>query len=274
MYQTHANIETHVPPKKIEQVTTPSHPVCIRDPDIQYFMYHYVRYYDPHDTRQTHTLSVEPKNFEKQMAYVRTIADGGFIVLMQGKDFLTAVQKQCFPGKHIWIFSSDDGWVDSYTNLAPIATKYKIPFFFGIIQNRIDKWGFVTSLQIQELSKNPLFTIASHSLSHNDESKMSGSQERQEICQSKTKLEELIKIPVLAYIYPSGRMSANSPDLARQCGYTLAWSTHFGKNWERDTPDPFQVNRHPVHNTTWVGYFRNLLLTETTWIEVFVDGEE
>ncbi len=35
-----------------------------------------------------------------------------------------------FPSDRIWLFSSDDGWVDSATNLAPIAEKYQIPFIF------------------------------------------------------------------------------------------------------------------------------------------------
>jgi hypothetical protein len=48
-------------------------PPCITNPDIQFFMYHYVRAYDPRDNIFTTDLSVEPKNFKTHMQYIQEL---------------------------------------------------------------------------------------------------------------------------------------------------------------------------------------------------------
>lgn len=67
------------------------------------------------------------------------LVESGTVTLMDGNDFLTALDTKCFPGKNIWIFTDDDGWSDTYSDLARIAEAHHIPFFFGIIANRIDE---------------------------------------------------------------------------------------------------------------------------------------
>ena len=93
-------------------------------------MYHYIRGDDAHDTPGTHKLSIPPNVFEEQMQLIHRLETTGLITLMRGQDFLTAEKSRCYPGKNIWIFTADDGWVDSYNSLYPIAKKYQIPFFF------------------------------------------------------------------------------------------------------------------------------------------------
>lgn len=144
---------------------------------------------------------------------------------MNGTDFIKAIAKKCFPAKHIWIFTSDDGWSDTYTDLFPIAHEYAVPFFLGIIANRIDTTGFVTTKQIQEISTNPLFTISSHSITHSEQDRMNVTVETQEMCESKNILEKILHTSILTYIYPEGRMSKNSQEIAKKCGYQIAWST-------------------------------------------------
>ena len=57
--------------------------------------------------------------------------------------------------------------------LVPIASKHEVPFFLGIITNRLDKSGFLSKDDVVTLAKNPLISIASHSISHTDNSKLS-----------------------------------------------------------------------------------------------------
>lgn len=58
---------------------------------------------------------------------------------MTGEEIEGSIQSGCFPGENIWIFTSDDGWSDSFTDLAPIADRYRVPFFLGIIAGDIGK---------------------------------------------------------------------------------------------------------------------------------------
>lgn len=113
--------------------------ICVENPNIQFFMYHYIRDDDIRDNSITHDLSVPPAIFDSQMQYVEKLAASRSVTLMNGADFLTALDTKCFPGKNIWIFTDDDGWSDAYTDLARIAEKHHIPFFFGIIANRINE---------------------------------------------------------------------------------------------------------------------------------------
>jgi len=64
------------------------------------------------------------------MEAVQRYAQDGDIAVMTGRDFTKSIASGCFPHQHIWLFSSDDGWEDSATGLAPVAEKYHIPFNF------------------------------------------------------------------------------------------------------------------------------------------------
>jgi poly-beta-1,6-N-acetyl-D-glucosamine N-deacetylase len=162
---------------------------CISDPHITFFMYHYIRDDDSHDNRSTHALSVPPGIFREHMETVQQLSKNGTVTLMHGDDFLNSFRKNCYPGKNIWIFTTDDGWSDTATYLAPTAKSYAVPFFFGIIENRIGQPGFMNSGEVVHIAQDPLFTISSHSMTHENQDTMSPEKEKDEICQSKKLLE-------------------------------------------------------------------------------------
>lgn len=267
-----------VPAKNLvsSESTIPTIPqkICIQHPEISFFMYHYIRDDDPKDTITTHELSVPPGVFREQLNYIHELARNKSITLMNGEDFLKSYQSWCFPGSPVWIFTSDDGWQDTYTDLVPLAREYEVPFFLGIIVNRIGKSGFVSSGEIQEIASNPLFTISSHSMNHNDESKLSEEQEHYEMCQSKSELEKLIQKPVTTYIYPAGKMNTGAiVNNLRDCGYTLAWTTSRGKDWDWNHLAPDEINRIRVSHDAGVDLFKKILkrglLREETILENF-----
>ncbi len=232
---------------------------CHHNPTIEYFMYHYIRETDTRDAPSTRDLSMDPQDFRKHLSYIQQLEKEKKIHLMNGIDFYNSLSTGCFPAKNIWIFTSDDGWSDTYSNLVPIATEYHIPFFIWIIWNNIDKNGFVTASQIQEISKNPLFTIASHSMNHRDQSKITQEEEIKEMCDSKNKIENIIHIPIKSYIYPSGRMSTYSEKIAKECGYQIAWSTGFGEKWNPKNPSKYNINRNRIHSKTSTSLFEAIL---------------
>ncbi len=222
-------------------------------------MYHYVRSPDPRDNPSTRDLSVDPRDFRTHMSYIRDQANIWNIHLMNWEDFIMSLKSGCFPEDHIWVFTSDDGWSDTYDSLVPIAREYRIPFFLGIITDKLDTKGFVTRSQVQEISRDPLFTISSHSISHTEQDKMIESQEYDTMCESKTILEILIQKPVESYIYPVWKMSKNSTKIAKKCGYQIAWSTGYGTKWDETSLSRYAANRIRIHNTMTLDLFRNIL---------------
>ncbi len=233
---------------------------CAKNPKIRFFMYHYIRNDDPLDTIGTHNLSIPPSIFDGQMNMIEKLSQSGSITLMKGEDFLSSLKSSCYPSENIWIFTDDDGWSDSHSDLMPIAANHSIPFFFGIIGNRIDKHGFVTSGEVRSLASNPLFTISSHSLTHADESKMSIENEQKEMCESKKILENIIGKSVNTYIYPSGRMNASgSTQNLKTCGYTIAWTTSFGRDFDMRNPHFSEINRIRVGRDDGKAFFEKYL---------------
>ncbi len=237
---------------------------CRENSKVDFFMYHYIRDWDTHDTLGTKSLSVPPKLFREHMKKIRTLADSGVITLIDGPDFLEAVRKKCFPGKNIWVFTADDGWSDMADSLVPIASEYRIPFFLGIITDRIGKPWFVTEDHVRSMAHTPLMTLSSHSVSHTDNSKLSEKDETHEMCDSKKILEKISWLPVETYIYPSGRINPDIDEkVAASCGYTLGWSTSFGKDFWSSWSNLYDLNRIRIQSDTDPHFFD--LFLEKEW---------
>jgi len=60
----------------------------------------------------------------------------------------------------------DDGYKDIYNVVYPICKKLNIPFTIFIIVDKIDKEGFLSKEEIEEMIKSGLLTIGSHGYSH------------------------------------------------------------------------------------------------------------
>lgn len=232
---------------------------CFSDPNIQFFMYHYIRDHEPKEPATTHELSVAPGLFEEHMKMIRDMTTKWEITLMRGDDFLRALSTKCFPGKDIWIFTADDGWIDMRDNLVPIATKYRVPFFLWIITGKLDVKGFVSREDVVNFSKNSLMSISSHSVNHVNNAKLDFTGETSEMCDSKKTLEAIVWSPVSTYIYPSGRINPIIDiDVAQKCGYRLAWSTSFGSDYNEHTGSIYDLNRVRVHADTSPDFFEKL----------------
>lgn len=237
-------------------VIIPQDKLCIKDPNIEFFMYHYIRDHDPHDNFYTKDLSVAPVLFEAHMLEIESLAKEKKIYLMQWNDFIYALDSWCFPGKNIWIFTADDGWIDMKDSLVPIVSRHGIPFFLWIITNRLDTSWFLSKNDVENISKNPLITISSHSISHSDNSKLSVNEETHEMCDSREILKNLSGQKVETYTYPSGRINPTIDEsIAKKCGYKLAWSTSFGNSYDSHTGSIFDINRIRINSETDPHFF-------------------
>lgn len=246
------------PPKERQTPSIPEKKPCVTGGKVYTMMYHYVREPDPRDSKIVANLSVPVEHFRRQMKMARELADKWTIALASLKDLEDMKTNKCYTHKNIFIFTADDGWSDSYDVLAPIANEYKIPFAFSIISWKLDVPGFITTSELRELVKNPLFTITAHSLNHFDQSKLSPEQEENEMCLSKKTLESLIGKPINTFIYPAWRMSEASWRIAKKCGYTFAFSTNFWTSYEKGV-DYYHINRYRINNDTLETHFEYLI---------------
>ena len=101
------------------------------------------------------------------------------------------------------VITFDDVPTDIYENAVPILRKYSVPYTLYISIDLIGKDCFLSKDQIIELSKDPLCTIGSHTMSH-CKMKKKDVDLHKEVFESKDILKKLINCEVEHFAYPYG----------------------------------------------------------------------
>jgi peptidoglycan/xylan/chitin deacetylase (PgdA/CDA1 family) len=129
------------------------------------------------------------------------------------------------PAKPI-VLTFDDGYSGHYEYVYPLLKKYGYPATFSIYTAKVGKQMGRSSLtweQIREMAKDPLVTIAAHSVSHPpDLTKISTAQLETEIFESKRILEQELGIAIHYFTYPEGKYNAQVAQLVASAGYEAA----------------------------------------------------
>jgi peptidoglycan/xylan/chitin deacetylase (PgdA/CDA1 family) len=141
----------------------------------------------------------------------------------------------------------DDGYLDNFTNAAPILRRYGIPCAFfvstGIVgtsrafEHDLEKLGRAVPTMswdhIGELYAQG-FTIGSHTVSHVNLAKVSRQRALEELGESRDTLRRRLGMSRIAIAYPFGQRSDISIDglaLIRDAGYMACFSGYGGVNW-------------------------------------------
>lgn len=124
----------------------------------------------------------------------------------------------------------DDGYQDNLTVALPLLEKYDLPMTLFVAADFIGKENFLTEANLKTLADHPLVTIGSHGLTHPHFPRLSETEARYELTESKRILEELTekKVDLLAWSF--GDCNARLEELSRECGYRAAWSVWNGWN--------------------------------------------
>jgi peptidoglycan/xylan/chitin deacetylase (PgdA/CDA1 family) len=107
----------------------------------------------------------------------------------------------------------------------------------------------LTSEEIAELSRGSLIEVGCHTVTHPQLSSLNADSQRQEISQSKSRLEEVLGRPVTSFAYPYGRecdYTSETVRLVQEAGFDCACTTSVAPV-ERDT-DPFRLPRVQVQD--------------------------
>lgn len=113
------------------------------------------------------------------------------------------------------VITFDDVPENVYYNAIPILREFKIPYTLYIATSLMDTAGFLSQEQVVELSKDPLSTIGSHTVSH-CMLKRKDVNLQYEFSKSKNDLEQLINMPVEHFAYPYGTPFAISMKVIEQ----------------------------------------------------------
>ncbi len=113
------------------------------------------------------------------------------------------------------VITFDDVPDNVYYNAVPILQELKVPYMLYISTGLMGTEGYLSKEQIVELSKDPLCTIGSHTVSH-CKLKLKEVNLKEEFSTSKKILEQLVEKPVEHFAYPYGTPFAISNSVIEQ----------------------------------------------------------
>lgn len=216
---------------------------------------------------QVSKLSVSPESFEREMEFISR----HYNCISLRKLAILIKNKQPVP-PHTVVITFDDGYENNYTNAFPILKKYNLKATIFLILEKIGQEGYLSWEQIKEMQRSGLIDFGSHTISHQNLTRIPLEVAWQEIYQSKHLLQELTGVEVEVFAYPAGGFNQQIKELVQQAGYLAAVATSPGERYPSD--DIYALKRVRISRTSsnpWVfwlyssGYY--------TWIKEMRDEE-
>jgi peptidoglycan/xylan/chitin deacetylase (PgdA/CDA1 family) len=174
------------------------------------------------DMDPTGLFTVTPKKFEEQMKFLRSQSKLKVVHLTDGITELENCVSVTF----------DDGYRDNLTIALPIAQKYNIPITIFVSTKFVKENhpDFLTIEELQELSKNPLVTIGSHTVNHSHLADLDDDNLKMELKVSKTDLEEITGQEINMVAYPFGSTNKNVLKAVKEANYKFGFCSRFDIN--------------------------------------------
>jgi peptidoglycan/xylan/chitin deacetylase (PgdA/CDA1 family) len=172
------------------------------------------------------------------------------------------------------LITLDDGYEDQFEIVLPILKKYNtkaifflLPKYFGQ-QNLWDHRSQVilNHLSIEQARKlvEEGHTIGSHGLTHNSLLKFSGPNLVNELTESRTMLEDILKIKVDCFSYPYGDFDQNIARLASGIyKYSFATNKETTPNWNQFGCT--QIRRERILSNMSIKEIENLIIKFNTF---------
>ncbi|MGL5108360.1 MAG: polysaccharide deacetylase family protein, partial [Vibrio ordalii] len=164
-------------------------------------------------------------------------------------------------GKRYIILTVDDGYKDNYELMLPLLRKYGFKAVVYVVTGEdFNRWDvevpsnpekpvpLMSRQQVKALHDSELVEIGGHTMTHPFLSKLSESEQREEISRNKLELEELLGEQLVSFAYPYGDHHAISKQLVHQCGYQFAVATNSGPLLIHQ--DPYQIRRIAIFPKT------------------------
>lgn len=214
-------------------------------------------------------ITVSPKLFEKQLAYLKKNNFQTISLQTWYEHFKT---NKPVPPKNL-ILTFDDGYQDNLLIAAPLLKKYGFTATVFVVADQIGKfnnWDTVSHrhgaelMSIDELESWLAMgcEISSHGMTHAPMSLISLEQMSYEATESKKILETLFNIEVPFFCYPYGLLNKDSKKILKEAGYHGALAILQDASWspidlfaiprikisEQDNLFKFAWKVSPMHN--------------------------
>lgn len=157
------------------------------------------------------------------------------------------------------ILTFDDGYKDNYSVLLPIIQKYNIPVTIFISTGFIGsvftdssqiQYDMLDEIEIKELSKSHLVEIGAHSVNHRNFTDISDAEQKQEICESISCLENLIGEKITSFAYPRGKYNNETLKILQNTAIQHSVTVRDGYYNKSDLIDKLEIKRINITEST------------------------
>ncbi len=222
------------------------HPVAAR-PHVSVLMYHQVGHFAAPKTHRA--VYCDIRRFEAQMACLKW---GGYHVISLSDACNGIFNGAALPSRPV-VLTFDDGYKNFYEDAWPVLQKYGYPATVYLVSRLLGKQAgwldegkqapLMEATTIRDLQKEGI-TFGSHTQTHCRLSKLTEQEQRAEILDSKSELEDVLGEPVVDFCYPYGDYDLRSRDLVIQAGYSSALTCIRGAANTAD--NPFEIPRKAI----------------------------
>lgn len=162
-----------------------------------------------------YSLSVEL--FRKQMKWLKL---AGYESIF----FRELENHNKLPSKLILV-TFDDGYIDNYTDVFPILKQYNIKATIFIVTGWTAHFANLKPKMIMKMSQSGLIEFGAHTVTHDQLTGLSDSEQIWQITKSKEDLERMLGRPVKAFSYPYGVYNDKTITFVRNAGFSHAVTT-------------------------------------------------
>jgi len=167
-------------------------------------------------------IDISPERFERQLRW-----------LSRWRRVVPLVETLCArKDRRAVAITFDDGYRDNLTVALPLLEKFQVPMTLFVTAGFVDRDGYLSEEELQELSRHPLITIGAHGLWHRHFNRLALEDARFELEESRRVLEEITGQRIDLMAWPYGECNLELERLSAECGYRAAWSVWKGTNNE------------------------------------------
>jgi len=192
---------------------------------IPILMYHAVHTMAPSEEANAN-LIVAPETFE---SHLKALKEAGYYTLTPEEAYRALTKNELPEGRKVVWLTFDDGIADFYTIVYPLLQKYQMTATNNIITSFSDEErpSVLTFDQIKEMKAQGI-TFESHTVSHPDLAQSDSSRQESELSNSKQVLDKKLNQTTTTIVYPAGRYSDVTMELAKNNGYKMGLTTNNG----------------------------------------------
>lgn len=189
------------------------------------------------------SLSVRPEDFDKQMAYLK---NNNYHIITPDDLYDNLEHGKELPSNPV-VITFDDGYEDNYKNAYPILKKYGFPATIFVVSSFVSQYpNYLTWDQCRELKANGI-SIQSHTVSHRSLTELTNEQIKNEITESKKKIDAELGQDTTYFAYPTGTYNLYVAQMLKDAGYRAAFTIKYGT--AGSLSNIFALERIPVFHT-------------------------